>query len=331
MTKNYKFNSVSIDTDDKVYKFIFGLEPVKTINLSNYKIKKLKHHTFYYDDNIEKVSLPEGLEEIDSSNFVGCKKLKEFNIPKSVKKINGGEYFLYNSKIYNDYSNWVNDCFCYDGWLLSIDEDVLNIKIPNGYKLASEILSYGNLEVMELSKGIKEIPAKFLGYSSKLTSLILNDDLEKINDDAFNCKSLLEINLPKTIKYLGYRAINSNYINKVNITDLDKYFEIERNGSPFADSYYDIYLNGSAIKIISVPSKITSIEKYSFYKSKIEQLTIHSNVNKIGEYAFYGCADLRFITFTGTKTQWNSISKSYNWKYGAPATYVQCSDGQVYL
>ena len=47
--------------------------------------------------------------------------------------------------------------------------------------------------------------------------------------------------------------------------------------------------------------------------------------------AFEYCEALTTIKFEGTIEQWNAITKGTNWKYGVPATYVQCSDGIVTL
>jgi hypothetical protein len=51
----------------------------------------------------------------------------------------------------------------------------------------------------------------------------------------------------------------------------------------------------------------------------------------MGEGAFASCWDLTSIIFEGTKEEWNSITKESTWKNNVPATYVQCSDGQVAL
>jgi hypothetical protein len=48
-------------------------------------------------------------------------------------------------------------------------------------------------------------------------------------------------------------------------------------------------------------------------------------------YVFNGCSDLNSITYEGTQEQWNTITKGSDWNYSAPATYVQCTDGQVTL
>ena len=82
---------------------------------------------------------------------------------------------------------------------------------------------------------------------------------------------------------------------------------------------------------------ITKIDFGAFYNCRnMTGIEIPSSVTSIGGVAFNGCISLTSITFKGTVAQWNAISKSDDlnngeWKHNVPATYVQCSDGQVAL
>jgi len=46
-------------------------------------------------------------------------------------------------------------------------------------------------------------------------------------------------------------------------------------------------------------------------------------------YAFFGCNSLISISYTGTKAQYNSISKGNEWNRNVPATVVHCADGDT--
>jgi hypothetical protein len=84
--------------------------------------------------------------------------------------------------------------------------------------------------------------------------------------------------------------------------------------------------------VITFDGDITSIGNLAFdTRYDLTSITIPNSVTSIGDYAFGECYDLNYITFEGTIEEWNSITKEYTWKKNVPATYVQCTDGQVPL
>ena len=45
-----------------------------------------------------------------------------------------------------------------------------------------------------------------------------------------------------------------------------------------------------------------------WYCSSLTSVTIGNSVTSIGDYAFYGCSKLNIVYYTGTKTEWSSIT-----------------------
>ena len=69
------------------------------------------------------------------------------------------------------------------------------------------------------------------------------------------------------------------------------------------------------------------------------KLYLPKDLTSIGESAFRYCTGLSSLSFTGTKTQWNNITKSNVW-YGTPSedpdkslfigvSVVHCTDGDI--
>jgi hypothetical protein len=81
--------------------------------------------------------------------------------------------------------------------------------------------------------------------------------------------------------------------------------------------------------ICNIP--VTTIADNAFDGSSAESIVIPHTVTDFGLQSFMACESLTSITFEGTVEQWNDISKGSNWNSDTPATYVQCSDGQVAL
>ena len=56
---------------------------------------------------------------------------------------------------------------------------------------------------------------------------------------------------------------------------------------------------------------------------------IPNSVSSIGNNTFSGCNHLTSISYTGTITHWNNITKGLGWNAGVPATVVHCTDGDA--
>jgi hypothetical protein len=63
----------------------------------------------------------------------------------------------------------------------------------------------------------------------------------------------------------------------------------------------------------------------------LTSINIPNSVTSIEAEAFLGCSCLPSVKFEGTIEEWNSIEKGSDLKGEVPATYVQCTDGQVAL
>ena len=92
----------------------------------------------------------------------------------------------------------------------------------------------------------------------------------------------------------------------------------------------DEYNDGHGV--ITFDGPVTSIGNGAFDGCySLTSITIPNSVTEIEDRVFLGCSALTSITFEGTIAQWNSITKGENWNNNVPATYVQCTDGQVTL
>ena len=96
--------------------------------------------------------------------------------------------------------------------------------------------------------------------------------------------------------------------------------------------YFMSFGDRENLESIIIPDIVTKIAPYAFtFCEKLAVVTFPSTILSIGAFAFTRCVALYNIIFDGTVAQWNSITKEPNWDYDLPATYVQCSDGQVVL
>ena len=70
----------------------------------------------------------------------------------------------------------------------------------------------------------------------------------------------------------------------------------------------------SAVTSVTIPDSVSSIRQYAFYNcGKLETIRIPVSVTSIGSYAFDDCPSSMTVTYSGSKKQWDAITKgSYN-------------------
>lgn len=175
---------------------------------------------------------------------------------------------------------------------------------------------------------------KFEDYSN-LIDVELPEGITLIDSHAFvRCNNLVKIKIPKTLTEIDENAFSgTSKLSSIYIDDLTAWCNIRfyNSGANPLVSGKNLYLNGELVTSLIIPSAISIIKQYTFSHCSITSLTIPVSITNIDNEAFYYCQSLSNITYEGTISQWNAIRKVTGWNSGAPATYIQCTDGQIQL
>ena len=101
--------------------------------------------------------------------------------------------------------------------------------------------------------------------------------------------------------------------------------------SDYAMSISDDYRNLiKQMLTIEIPDTVTEIGSYAFHNfRKVKEINLPNSVTSIGNYAFRSCSSLTNITYNGTQSQWNNISKASDWKTYSVIKTVTCTDGVI--
>jgi hypothetical protein len=232
------------------------------------------------------------------------------------------------------------DLSAYDSYC-KVDRDNLYIQIGDEYAVGSLALQGGNVESIKLN--IQGLPVTRILNGSYLSmrsdkDIYIPEGIEHIESNCFGDMHTPGLHIPSTLKSVSNSNFIEAQIENVYITDLTAWCNIDfANGmsNPSVGHMRPcaLYLNEKLLTTLVVPEDVTEIKQYTFYKnitydSDIHTVILHKDITYIGEYAF-SSSSISSITFEGTMSQWNAITKGDGWNYGVPATYVQCSDGQV--
>lgn len=141
-------------------------------------------------------------------------------------------------------------------------------------------------------------------HNSAVTSVTIPDSVTSIHDSAFAyCSSLTNISIPNSVTAIGSFAFEG-------CTKLES---ITLPSSLLTISEF-LFYDCSQLTTIHIPDSVSSIRTYAFYNcGKLETIRIPVSVTSIGSYAFDDCPSSMTVTYSGSKKQWDAITKgSYN-------------------
>ena len=136
-------------------------------------------------------------------------------------------------------------------------------------------------------------------WCTSLTSIVIPDGVTSIGNFAFAaCISLTSIVIPNSVTSIGYEAFgNCSSLTSVVIGDS-------------VTSIGDDAFNGcNSLTSVVIPDSVTSIGSYAFYDcDSLTSVVIGDSVTSIGNSAFAYCDSLTDVYYTGSETEWNSIT-----------------------
>ena len=229
------------------------------------------------------ITIPDGVTEIPSYAFYGCRGLTSITIPDSVTSI-GSSAFLY----------------CTGLTSITIPDSVTSIG-GGAFEGCTRLTS------VTIPDGVTEIPSYAFYGCRGLTSITIPNSVTSIGEDAFyGCTGLTSVTIPSSVTSIGnYAFYDCTNIQDIYITDIAAWFNISGldNLMKYGASNKKLYINNEPATSITIPDGVTAIPSYAFSKcSSLTSMTIPNSVTSIGDGAFYGCTSLASITIPDSVT-----------------------------
>ena len=152
---------------------------------TTYKVTVVGDNCFFNSENLTGITLPEGLEKIESEAFIYCKKLKSVVIPSTVKSI--GDNVFYECR------------------------ELASVKLPEGLEKIPQQMCYNcvSLASINIPEGVTTIGKYAFQGCEKLVNLSLPYGLNTIENFAFeHCNGLETISFPSTLVFIGEKAFH---------------------------------------------------------------------------------------------------------------------------
>lgn len=271
----------------------------------------------------EKTIVPNTVEALYPSSFMGCKGLKSLLLPQSVKTI-GAEAFEYCDSLesltiphlqaigfFGSQSSFkeLNMMFTNEEDFLDYisREDISQYFYQQTLDRANHRLYIDGklLTEVRLPSSITKIQCEAFSMCQDIIHVELSNAVASIDNLAFKgCSNLETIVIPPSIKNIGYKAFEDcGGLKGVYISDLTAWCNIDfqwddtgcdSQANPLYFAHH-LYLDGKEIKNLVIPDGLTKIKNNSFVHCAIKSVTIPNSCTVIGDGAFHHCENLEDI------------------------------------
>lgn len=191
-------------------------------------IKVIEHFAFAYNDVLEQVTVPEGVESIDADAFKKCRNLRSVRLPASLRYI-GEEAFA--------------------------DTAIEEIQLPSGLEEigAHAFMGCTCLKAFHVPTSVRKLGRRVLFNGSSHTAVSLPDHLRKRNltpaqqlgltdsrglliEDSrlVQCRAEKEIHIPEGVREIGAEAFTASEIKGIKVHALPESLQLIRKNNLFA-------------------------------------------------------------------------------------------------
>jgi uncharacterized repeat protein (TIGR02543 family) len=296
-----------------------------SVDLGN-GITELKINTFYDCTSLTGINIPASVTSLNSSAFPNCTALKEINVSAS-----NTNYYSTNGVLYGGNPILLIKCPATKTGKFTIPNNTVHIG-------ESAFSGCSNLTEVVIPSGVQSIGYYSFSGCTGLTSINIPSSVTSLNYYAFNyCTSLESVAFNTGTSDLNIRTSAFSQCSALKTISLPaNAWDIQPGFVSYTTALTSIDIAASNTKHTSengvlfskdktvliafpankstgsytIPSTVTTIDKYAFNSTALSSITIPSSVTTLSDYSFTNCQNLTTITIPSSVT---SIGGSAFW------------------
>lgn len=286
----------------------FSNTPITEIEMTT-PCDSIREGTFRDCPNLTKITIGEGLKYIGYSAFSNS-PVKEANLPSTLRDISSYAFLGYSS-----YCPFINDIqpenhIRYIGKVAyqCVDRDLEEYTIKDGtVTLADELFESSQGNAFHIPASVEQIGNRAFAYT-QIKALPEMLGLKRIGGEAFyGCKNLKKLTIPETVEYIGGGAfygcsniwsLTYNAINAECERLMESNIPLEKIviGDKVRRLPNGIF-SGREFTEVTLPACLERIDEFAFYGCKnLTTINLSDSIRYIGDDAFYGCSSLKIST-----------------------------------
>ena len=276
-------NITSVGENYPAFTFLLGLENINVIDNSYYEFEdgvlysagKKDIISYLHTKTDESFVIPSSVENVGNGAFILAINLKNIVFSHSVTRI-GEEAFGFCASLTDVVipDNTTDICLGAFYYCTSLS----SVVIGNGVTSIGRMAFYycNSLSSIVIPNSVTSIDHMTFSDCDSLTSIVIPDSVTNIGDSAFSgCSSLTSIVIPDSVTNIGDSAFSGC----------------------------------SSLSSIVIPDGVTSIGREAFYYcSSLSSIVIPDSVTSIDTGAFDECNSLTDVYYSGSQSEWESIS-----------------------
>jgi uncharacterized repeat protein (TIGR02543 family) len=233
--------------------------------------------------NFNSIAMPSGVKKINAGAFIGCTELTAMSLPSTIESIDG-DVFSGCSNLSTINVDPSNSYYASNGGVLFTKDMKTLLKYP----MAKTDLTYS------IPVGVTTINYVAFSDNTHLTGVVIPGSVNMINASAFNgCSSITTMSIPANVTTLDTSAFSGcTSLSAVNVDVNNTVFF--SNGGVLYDKtmsvllYYPLAKTGASF---SIPNGVQLIGSRAFYNcSQLKTIITPSSITSFGSDVFYGCS-----------------------------------------